>query len=335
MKTAQTEISRADDIPDLRSAADEYIMYISGVRNVSQCTSDSYRRDLQAFIEIIAELRGEDSSSFTAPAESVSASEIRSCIGIKTRRKAAASSINRFLSAVRSFYSYCAKCGYTAYNPAAEVSSVKQPVRLPSYMTQREVDNMCASPDEKELLWPARDKALFEIMYSSGCRVSELVNLKMGDIASDRRSAVVRGKGGKDRRVYFTPEAASALHQYLQERNFRIPAQRTVKEVFINQRGTRLSRKGMWLIVDRYSSIEGTGKHVSPHSFRHTFATALISNGADVRTVQELLGHSSISTTQRYTHLSTAQIIKSYNEAHPHGTKKNIQSADSDKEPAQ
>jgi integrase/recombinase XerC len=142
----------------------------------------------------------------------------------------------------------------------------------------------------------------------------------MADLASDFSSAIVTGKGSKDRRVFFAPDAVAALRIYLQERGMKIPRNRTVESVFINQQGEPITSRGLRYIVSRYSGSEGTNRPVSPHAFRHTFATSLLSNGADVRIVQELLGHSSISTTQRYTHVTTAKLMETYRQAHPHGT---------------
>ncbi|MBO5691028.1 MAG: tyrosine-type recombinase/integrase, partial [Spirochaetaceae bacterium] len=171
----------------------------------------------------------------------------------------------------------------------------------------------------------ARDKALFQMFYSSGCRVAEMAGLTLEDFSQDLSSAMVRGKGGKDRRVFFTPTASSALKEYLPQRQQKLlhsgkdVAKEPVRSLFLNNQGGALTTRGIRYILSRYSGVEGTNNPVSPHAFRHTFATALLSNGADVRMVQEMLGHSSISTTQRYTHITTAQLVKTYNQAHPHG----------------
>ena len=159
------------------------------------------------------------------------------------------------------------------------------------------------------------------MLYSSGCRVAELASLKLGDFAGGGKSAVVKGKGKKDRIVYFEADALAALKDYLPERKallerLKVPGQ---KALFVNEKGGPLTTRGIRWIVERYSGAEGTNRHVSPHAFRHTFATAMLSGGADVRVVQEMLGHSSISTTQRYTHVTTQQLIEIYKKAHPHG----------------
>jgi integrase/recombinase XerC len=188
-------------------------------------------------------------------------------------------------------------------------------------MTQTEVDEICRMPDEKKILWPARDKAIFEVLYSSGCRVSEISSLKMQDISSDLKSAVVTGKGRKDRKVFFEEDARNALKKYFAERKEKFP-QKEFAFLFVNQNGRPLSSRGIAYILNRYSGAEGTNRHVSPHVFRHTFATSMLNDGADIRAVQELLGHSSISTTQRYTHVTLERLKKVYGESFPHSEKK-------------
>ena len=159
------------------------------------------------------------------------------------------------------------------------------------------------------------------MLYSSGCRVSELANLRFSDFMEGFSKAIVKGKGNKDRVVYFAKQAQAALKIYLDDRKKILQEKKVENEpecIFINQKGNSLSAAGIRWIVSRYSGVEGTNHHISPHAFRHTFATQLLSNGADVRAVQELLGHSSISTTQRYTHITTEKLIEIYNKAHPH-----------------
>ena len=252
--------------------------------------------------------------------------DLRYCIGELSKKKRNASSINRFIASVRSLFAYCRKFQYIQNNVALELKTVKLPKHLPVFMTNAEVDELCNAPEKSELLWQTRDKALFEMLYSSGCRISEIANLKLDDFSGDFESAIVTGKGSKDRRVYFAEDARKALKLYLEDRKQRFNSngrKDTVKEVFLNQHGKKLSDEGMRWIISRYSGIEGVNHHVSPHSFRHTFATQMLSNGADVRMVQALLGHSNISTTQRYTHITTEKLIEIYNRSHPHGGTKN------------
>jgi integrase/recombinase XerC len=232
---------------------------------------------------------------------------------------AAPSSINRFIAAVRAFFAYIRRLEYIAIDPSREIKTVKQPKRLPKFMTAGEVDELCELPEKKDILWPSRDKALFEMLYSSGCRVSEIASLTIRDFTEGYKSAFITGKGNKDRQVFFATDAIEALKGYLPERGAHVATGKKIEHVFINRLGLPLSARGIRYIVTRYSGVEGTNRHISPHAFRHTFATSLLTNGADVRVVQEMLGHSNISTTQRYTHITTEQLIKTYRKAHPHG----------------
>lgn len=293
-------------------AVDEYLLYIESVRTLSANTVTACRNDLIQFRDM----------SFIGAERLMSDIELedlRQCVGFLSKKRRSASTINRFISSVRSLFAYCRKFGHIPVNVALELRTVKNPRKLPRFMTGAEVDKLCREPERNELLWETRDRAIFEMLYSSGCRASEIVSLTIDDMAADFSSAIVTGKGSKDRRVYFEEDARAALRAYLADRKARFGDADTERHIFVNQRGGALTTGGLRLIITRYSGSEGTKRHVSPHAFRHTFATAMITNGADVRLVQELLGHSSISTTQRYTHISTEKMIEMYNKAHPHG----------------
>ncbi len=295
------------------SLTQEFLTY-TAVRSLSPHTQDSYRRDLRTFANLLAELAKSAEDDIAI----INTNDLRLCVALLSERKLSASSINRFISTIRSFFMYCRRMDYIKISPAVSVKTLKAPIKLPRFLFEKEAETLCKQPEQKPLLWKARDTALFEFMYSTGCRVSEVATLKLGDIASDKKSAIVMGKGSKERNVFLSPEAQSALKAYLQERQMRLKAERPVKTVFINAGGTALTVRGIRYILSRYTGVEGTGKHVNPHALRHTFATAMLSNGADIRTVQEMLGHASVSTTQRYTHVSTEKLIEVYNQAHPH-----------------
>ena len=294
-------------------AIKEYLVYIESVRTLSPNTVTACKNDLLQFKDM----------PFIGCQEKmdlIELEDLKQCVGFLSKKKRSAASINRFISSVRSLFSYCRKFGHINVNVALELKTVKNPRKLPRFMTGDEIDRLCRQPESNELLWEKRDKALFEMLYSSGCRVSEIASLTLDDFNGDYSSAIVTGKGSKDRRVYFEDDAQKALKEYLEDRKVRFGEKNTERHIFVNQRGGPLTTGGIRLIITRYSGNEGTKHHVSPHAFRHTFATAMITNGADVRLVQELLGHSSISTTQRYTHISTEKMIEMYNKAHPHGS---------------
>lgn len=297
---------------NVNDAIEEYLSYIESVRTLSANTVTACRNDLLQFKEM----------AFIGPQkemDTIVLEDLKQCIGVLSKKKRSAASINRFISSVRSLFSYCRKFGHIKVNIAFELKTVKNPKKLPRFMTGAEIDRLCREPEVNELLWEKRDKAIFEMLYSSGCRASEIVSLTFEDFNGDYSSAIVTGKGSKDRRVYFEEDAQKALKAYLEDRKKRFGQSDKEPHIFVNQRGGALTTGGLRLIITRYSGSEGTKHHVSPHAFRHTFATAMITNGADVRMVQELLGHSSISTTQRYTHISTEKMIEMYNKAHPHG----------------
>lgn len=296
----------------LKEAGGEFFIYLSSVRELSENSIIAYKNDFSHLEKVL----GED-----CPVNDITTEDLRLCVAKLSQQKMAAASINRFIAAVRTFFAYCRKFDYIKINPSVNLSSVKLPKYMPRFLTSPEIDELCEQPEKKELLWATRDRALFEMMYSSGCRVSEIVGLKFSDMSEDFGSAVVTGKGRKDRIVYFERDAKIALKNYIRDREqlFRgLNKKDDVKEIFVNQKGTPLTAHGVRWILSRYTGMEGTNHHVSPHALRHTFATAMLMHGADVRIVQELLGHSSVSTTQRYTHITTEKLIDVYNKAHPH-----------------
>ena len=296
----------------LNELIDEFLIYISSVRDLSENTVLGYKNDLDHLMQFLTpEL---DISTITKE-------NLKLCIGQLSKRHSSNASINRFIAAVRSVFAYAYKFGYLEKNPALELKTVKLSKKVPRFMTKAEVDALCNAPEKNELLWATRDRALFEMLYSSGCRVSEITMLGLSDFLNGYDRAIVTGKGDKQRIVYFGEEAKAALKAYLVDRKKVMEQNGTIGKtdrIFISQRGLPLSVRGIRYIISRYSGAEGTNHHVNPHAFRHTFATTMIGNGADVRMVQEMLGHSSISTTQRYTHITTEKLIETYNKAHPH-----------------
>ncbi len=296
----------------LSELVDEFLLYLGAVRGLSENTVLGYKNDLKELQKFLAP---------TLDIQTITKENLLLSIGQLSKEKKAAASVNRFIAAVRTMFSYALKFGYIKKNPALDLKTVKLPKRVPNFMTQPEVNQLCEQPVNNELLWEKRDHALFTMMYSSGCRISEITNLKLDDFMDNYHSAIVTGKGNKQRKVFFAQEARNALALYLQDRKKVLESHNIAeptRQVFINQKGHPLSVGGVRFIISKYSGAEGTNHHINPHAFRHTFATTMIGNGADVRLVQEMLGHSSISTTQRYTHITTERLIDIYNKAHPH-----------------
>jgi len=218
------------------------------------------------------------------------------------------------------------------------VRNLKVPKKLPRFLFADEAATFCASPSDPlspetaskgmpdprpASLWPGRDTALLTLLYSTGCRVSEIASLRLSDINPDGTSAIVTGKGNKERTVFFSKAAREALSGYMAERKSCLMRHQEEsaahKSLFISKRGKPLSVRGIQFILARYSDSAGAQGHLSPHALRHSFATTLVNRGADIRIVQELLGHASISTTQRYTHVTQERLKKLYHQAHPHG----------------
>ena len=296
----------------LSELVEEFLLYLGAVRGLSENTVLGYKNDLKELQKFLAP---------TLDIQTITKENLLLSIGQLSKEKKAAASVNRFIAAVRTMFSYALKFGYIKKNPALELKTVKLPKRVPNFMTQPEVNQLCEQPVNNELLWEKRDHALFTMMYSSGCRISDITNLKLDDFMDNYHSAIVTGKGNKQRKVFFAQEARNALALYLQDRKKVLESHNIAeptRQVFINQKGYPLSVGGVRFIISKYSGAEGTNHHINPHAFRHTFATTMIGNGADVRLVQEMLGHSSISTTQRYTHITTERLIDIYNKAHPH-----------------
>lgn len=296
----------------LSELVEEFLLYLGAVRGLSENTVLGYKNDLKELQKFLAP---------TLDIQTITKENLLLSIGQLSKEKKAAASVNRFIAAVRTMFSYALKFGYIKKNPALELKTVKLPKRVPNFMTQPEVNQLCEQPVNNELLWEKRDHALFTMMYSSGCRISEITNLKLDDFMDNYHSAIVTGKGNKQRKVFFAQEARNALALYLQDRKKVLESHNIAeptRQVFINQKGHPLSVGGVRFIISKYSGAEGTNHHINPHAFRHTFATTMIGNGADVRLVQEMLGHSSISTTQCYTHITTERLIDIYNKAHPH-----------------
>lgn len=296
----------------LGETIEEFLFYIDTVRLLSGNTVLGYKNDLK----IVEEYLGPE-----IPLSSVGTEDLNFCIANLSTQGKSAATVNRFIAAVRTFFFYSRKFGYIEKNPALEIRTVKIPRYVPAFLTRSEIDRLCKEPERNELLWETRDKAIFESFYSTGCRVSELVSLRVSDFDYSRHSAVIRGKGEKDRRVYFEKDAQDAISIYLSDRKKRFKKDMIEDDspyLFVNQKGGHLTAGGVRYILGKYTGKDGLNHHVSPHALRHTFATIMLAGGADIRVVQKFLGHSSISTTQRYTHLTTRQLIDIYKRCHPH-----------------
>jgi integrase/recombinase XerC len=247
---------------------------------------------------------------------------VQSFIADLSAEESAPSSVNRRLSSIRGFYRWLVRFSHRTDNPCTMLKNVKAPQGLPSVLWEDEMADFAELPEAKKILWPARDKALILTMYSAGLRISELVSLCMDMITGNREGARVMGKGGKERAVFFSDEARTALADYLPERTAKIRDAGISGDpsgaLFVSEKGRPLSVPGVRWIIAQYAHVSGLGKNIHPHSLRHSFATHLVNAGCDVRIVQEMLGHASLSTTQRYAHVNIEGLKRVYARSHPH-----------------
>ena len=299
---------------DSQTSVKEYLSYLESVKGCSARTVEAYRNDLLRYANYCV-------NHGIAPEKAVSY-EVQSFIAELSAEHMAASSVNRCLSSVRGFYRWMARFNKREDNPSSTLRNVKAPVKLPSVLWENEMADFAALPDTAGILWPVRDKALILAMYSAGLRVSEAVSLSMENISGSLEEARITGKGGKMRYVFFSDEAKTAIAEYLPQRKARLGMAGIDGKkgaLFVNRKGLPISVPGVRWIISRYAQHSGLGKNIHPHSLRHSFATHLVNSGCDVRIVQEMLGHSSLSTTQRYTHVNIENLKKVYAASHPHG----------------
>jgi integrase/recombinase XerC len=294
-----------------KNPVEEYLAYLSSVRGLSERTSSAYGQDLRHF--------GAYCANHDFLPEKADAHQVRGFIADLSAEGAASVSVNRALSSIRGFYRWLVRFGNRADDPTASLKNLKTPTTLPAFLWEGEMALFSELPDTAGILWPERDKALILAMYSGGLRVSETAALSLKTMESDLSGARIIGKGNKERQVFFSEEAQEALHAYLPARQQRIKAEHPTDRLFISRKGAPISVPGLRWIISKYAERSGLGKNIHPHSLRHSFATHLVNSGCDVRVVQELLGHASISTTQRYTHLNMEHLKDVYNKAHPHG----------------
>jgi len=366
---------------------EDYLVYLGSVRNLSPHTLESYRKDLEKYEEYLA------ASGVTA--QEAGLNEARGFVGALSKKGLAPRSVNRVVCGVRGWYRYMERRNEIGSNPFAEIKSLRTEKRLPSFLFEEEMARLLEMPRaparsaaaDGDGFWKLRDRAVLEALYSTGCRISELVSLNLCDLDLKNRTARVMGKGSKERNVFLGAESIAALREYIALRqqhvrrgSWEAPASRgeapasspasrgeapasspasrgeapasspasrgeapasshasrgeapassreagaafadaeALRAVFINHRGRRITDRGVRFVLASYLREANFGKRVTPHTFRHSFATHLLDRGADIRAVQEMLGHSSLTTTQVYTHVGLERLKKVYRRAHPH-----------------
>ena len=303
----------------LARAIDEFEGYIADARRFSERTVLAYRSDLDRFAGFWERDFGEGSAA-TTPLSRVDTLAVRSYLASLHRSRLASRSLARHLSTLRSFFRWACREGHVEKNPARALPSPRLPRTLPRAMTQPDTERLLESDEEGT--FPERDRALFELLYATGLRVSEAAGLDLEDVDFSARLLRVVGKGNKERIAPFGEEAGDALSAYLPA---RLARRRRAHEtgaddgepLFVNARGGRLTTRSMARLLKLRLRAAGLSIEISPHALRHSFATHLLEAGADLRAIQELLGHASLSTTQKYTHLDAARLREVYRKAHP------------------
>ncbi|GHT23884.1 tyrosine recombinase XerC [Planctomycetales bacterium] len=320
----------------MQEAAYRFLRYLEAERNVSEMTLDSYRQDLEALTEYLYQLFGE---RIPQPDE-ITTPQLRGYVAAMHEAGLAHATVARRLSSLRSFYKFGIRDGWVTENAAKPLRTPKGGRKLPYFLSTEEVGQLLNAPPAMEP-FGIRDRAMLETMYSAGVRVSELVGMNLGDLSLAEGLARVRGKGRKERFAPLGSFAVKAIQNWFPVRrelmtgmmdvlghsrvtskhskaakiNLKLPA--ADLPLFLNKFGGRLTTRSVARMLEKYLKETGLDSRTHPHTLRHSFATHLMNNGADIRSVQELLGHKSLNTTQIYTHLSTATLLEVYEKSHP------------------
>lgn len=298
----------------MQAATARFLRYLQVERNAAELTIKSYREDLTSLIEYLSG----DASAPPTPAD-VSVNDLREYLAALHEAGYAKSSISRRLASLRSFFRYAQREGLVDRNPARPLRNPRRARKLPHFLSTKEVARLLQAPPCDQPLG-LRDRALLETMYSAGLRVSELVGINDADLDLGQAIVRVRGKGRRERLGLIGSHAAKALRRWFARRKLANPqAPDHQRPVFTNKFGKRLTTRSVGRLVEKYLKQTDLDLRTTPHTLRHSFATHLLDHGADIRSVQELLGHKSLTTTQIYTHVSTASLQRVYDRAHPRG----------------
>lgn len=296
---------------DARFALEDYMHFLLVERQLAENTITSYKRDLDDYIEFMTEAK-------RASVDSLTRNDIIAYLQALNDKGLSTRSVSRHISSIRSFHQFLLREKVTTNDPTVHLELPKLEQKLPRILSLEEVEQLIAIPDRSKPQG-VRDYALLEILYGTGMRVSELVGLDVDDVHLSMGFVRVFGKGGKERIVPLGGQAIQACKRYVNEArpHFMEKQPRTNDALFVNMRGNRLTRQGCWKLLKGHALKANLTKELTPHILRHSFATHLIENGADLRAVQEMLGHADISTTQIYTHVSKTRLKEVYVKYHP------------------
>jgi integrase/recombinase XerC len=295
----------------MEQALADFLRYLALEKNSSSYTVKSYREDLTQAASFFQQRLGG-----SATPERINARLVRAYLAWLSEQGYAKSTIARRMAAVRSWLRFLCRQGTLTANAAEGLRSPRQDKKLPHFLTNDQIQKLLDAPTGEDPLC-IRDRAILETLYSAGLRVGELVGLSIDDLDLDTGTAVVRGKGRRERLSLLGKPCVKALKLWLDVRDAVAPTAKSQPAVFLNHRGTRLTVRSVGRLLEKYLRLAGLDPQTTPHTLRHTFATHLLDAGADIRGVQELLGHRNLTTTQIYTHVSTQRLQDSYQKAHP------------------
>lgn len=293
----------------MKTLVDEFIHYLAVERGLAENTMDSYHRDLTNYLDFL------NKEKITAIQKTTKTHVMAYLLYLQKGGRATAT-ISRHLAALKSFYHFLLRERRIDKDPTANLESPKLEKKLPRVLSVDEVEQLLKQPQVAD---PAgiRDKAMLELLYATGIRVTELITLNIDHVNLEVGYIRCFGKGSKERIVPLGSVARKSVGEYLQRGRVKLIKVKAEQALFVNHHGRRLTRQGFWKIIKKYARVAGIAKEITPHTLRHSFATHLLENGADLRSVQEMLGHADITTTQIYTHLTKGRLREVYAKTHP------------------
>ena len=296
----------------LIDSIESFMLTLEKERNFSLHTIKAYKNDLNRFNYFL------DNTLSRKKLAKINRNDIRKFLAEEYDNGYSSKTVARRLATIKSYFKYLVKTELIQENISIHINSPKVPKKLPNFVDKNLIDTLMKTPSLDTHIG-IRDKAVLELFYSTGMRLSELVNMNIGDFEINKKLIRVIGKGNKERMIPYGRTAESAIKNYLKIRNLSLKPAFANKPLFVNSSEKRISKRTIQRRMNNYIKLVADGKRIGPHLLRHTFATHLLDNGADIRAVKDLLGHSSLSSTQIYTHVSIEKLKKDYTQAHPHG----------------
>lgn len=298
----------------MEATIQQFLDYLVAEKNYTQNTIAAYRNDLTQFYQFLTE---EDNAAEPQSWSEVDKQRIVGFILYLKERKYASSTVARKVAAIKSYFHYLHDEGIITEDPTVGLESPQVKKHLPKAISVEDIERLLAEPAKSDSPKASRDTALLEVLYATGMRVTEIVSLNVSDVDLEAGTVLCSGKGDRERLVPIYDRATQVLAEYLEEGRPKLLSDPEEEALFLNHRGRRLTRQGLWLIIKHYVEEVGIEGEVTPHTLRHSFATHMLHGGAKLRDVQKLLGHANISTTQVYTQVTRDHLREVYNEAHP------------------